>query len=829
MTDDNRVRILRLKQAQAKSGAGQEPSRIMSDVNRGIADSVGGLVDFLNPFDEFTGSARTGMIQGMNAAGFRVPEGEAQTGGEAFQRGIGQAAGSLIPVTKGLQALRGAGGAVGQFADDALAALGSFGGVAAETVSGGLSGGAEKLAENAGAPEWVQDTAAIAAPMSIPLAAGVATRGAKAGPTGIIARRIASEIAPFTKAGGREIAGARMKALAGGDERANELASRISSDNALGLTPAQQTQDENMLGVERLASEQNPNLRADLEQRKASGAAKAQDAIDAMGGNVEDAQAYFDTRLRDFKADLQARAAKAAGDASDQIRGIDAKFPEGQNSQAVTDKIRTALDGALMEERDLWASIPKDAAVTTDAAKDTAQGLIAKTPFAQRGDIPRSVTDLIENADIYGDQATVREMYGLYSELRRVARSSMAGNDQNKNRARIANEVASAILEDLGAQAGQTAVGRQINEARAYSAALHETFDRGAPGRLLKRTLDGDTAIDPEMALRRTVGRGGVEGMVTDRQIDTATNGGAGAFVQDFLAGEFAKSAVNPGTDKVNLGGARRFMAANKELLRRYPELRADIDEAVKQGDNAERMGERIASRIAALENTKRSAMAKFVGASGEKTVNAIFEAKNPITAARKIANAARKDKTGRAMAGVKGAFTDHLIASAMKTKGSQAALEATALNRSLNDPRTKRALSQIFNESEMSRLRLMGRELAKLQSKNAADIGPDLSGAKANRIIEWVSRIAAARHGAQLGGGSGGSIQTAQMASSRVKEALGFLTSDKASRLMADAVTDPDLFKALLTQTAAPGAEKRALPYFIPYLVGGTSVAVNE
>ena len=277
------------------------------------------------------------------------------------------------------------------------------------------------------------------------------------------------------------------------------------------------------------------------------------------------------------------------------------------------------------------------------------------------------------------------------------------------------------------------------------------------------------------------------------------------------------------------VGGARRFMAANKELLRRYPELRADIDEAVKQGDNAERMGERIASRIAALENTKRSAMAKFVGASGEKTVNAIFEAKNPITAARKIANAARKDKTGRAMAGVKGAFTDHLIASAMKTKGSQAALEATALNRSLNDPRTKRALSQIFNESEMSRLRLMGRELAKLQSKNAADIGPDLSGAKANRIIEWVSRIAAARHGAQLGGGSGGSIQTAQMASSRVKEALGFLTSDKASRLMADAVTDPDLFKALLTQTAAPGAEKRALPYFIPYLVGGTSVAVNE
>lgn len=828
MTEDSRVRVLRLKQAQAKAKAAPS-GRVMSQVNRGIADSIGGLVDFINPFDEFTGSAKQGMIDGMNAMNMRIPEGEAQTAGESFQRGVGQAAGSIIPVAKGLQALKGAGGVVGQFADDALAALSSWGGVSAEMVAGGMSGGAEKAAENAGAPEWVQNTAAIAAPMSIPAAAGVISKGAKIGPSGIIARRLGAELAPFTKSGGRQVAGERMKSLAGGEERANELAQRISGENPLNLTPAQQTGDPNMLAVERLAADQDPNLRASLEKRRAAGENTAQTDIAGMGGDVSDAQGFFDGLLRRYKSDLQARADRAVAAATGRVQGIDASRPESQNSQMVTDKIKFAMDAELGKERELWGAIDRDATVGTENARDVAEGLIADTSHAQRFDIPNSVRELLDNPEVYGDETTVREMYGLYSALRGTARSAMAGNDKNENMARIANSVADAILEDLGAVSANTPIGREINEARAFSAALHETFDRGAPGRLLKRTLDGDTAIDPEMALRRTVGRGGTEGMVTSRQIEKATNDGAKPFITDYLRGEFAKSATNQGTGEVTLAGARRFIANNKELLGRYPELRTEIDAAVKQGDTAERLSERISGRIAALEDAKRSAMAKFVGSAGDKAVNAVLDAKNPIQAARKIANAARKDESGKALAGVKGAFTDHLIGSATKTKGGQTGLDATALNSALADPRMKTALSQIFTEGEMSRLRLIGRELAKLQTGNAANIGSELSGARANRLIEMVARIGAARHGAQLGGGSGGSIQTAQMASSRVKDALSFLASDKASRMMADAVTDPDLFKALLTQTAAPGAEKRAIPYFIPYLIGGTAAAAQN
>ena len=829
MADDERTRILRLRQAQAKAGAAQKPAQLMSQVNKGIAESVGGLVDFVNPFDEYTGSAETGLETLMGAAGIEVAQGDPKTAGQAFGRGTGQAAGALLPVAKGLQALKGMGGAVGQFADDALRSLASLGGSTAEIAAGGISGAAEKTAEQAGAPEWVQDTAAIAAPLSIPAAYGTASRVAKVSPAGWAARRLAAEVAPYTKAGGRQVASERMKALAGGPERAEELASRVTNDNPLGLTPAQQTEDPNMMAVERLAASQDPNLRADLERRSAAGRQAAQDEISGSGGDVSDAQEFFGTRLREYKADLDARAREAVGNAESRIKGIDARFAESQNSRAVTDRIKTALDNALLEERDLWSSVDRSVTVGTGAAKDVAEGLVAKTPYAQRGDIPKAVSELLDNKEIYGDEASVLEMYGLYSELRRVARSAMAGNDQNKNRARIANEVAEAVLDDIGAIGGTTGVGRQINEARAFSAALHEKFDRGAPGRLLQRTLDGDTAVDPELALRRTVARGGAEGMVTDRQINEATKGGAKPFVEDFLRGEFSGSAVNKGTGEVTMAGARRFMANNRELLGRYPELRAEIDAAVKQGDNAEGLAQRVSRRIASLEDAKRSAMAKFVGTAGDKAVNAVLDAKDPIQAARKIANAARKDESGKALAGVKGAFADHLINASLKTKAARQGLDATALNKALNDPKTKRAMSQIFTEAEMGRLRFIGKELAKLQTKEGADIGSDLSGATANRVIEFALRIAAAKHGAQLGGGSGGSIQTAQMASTRVKKALGFLASDKASQLMADAVTDPDLFKSLLTQVGSAAAEKRVVPYFIPYLVGGSVSAAQN
>jgi len=58
---------------------------------------------------------------------------------------------------------------------------------------------------------------------------------------------------------------------------------------------------------------------------------------------------------------------------------------------------------------------------------------------------------------------------------------------------------------------------------------------------------------------------------------------------------------------------------------------------------------------------------------------------------------------------------------------------------------------------------------------------------------------------------------------------AANHLASDKASQMLADAITDPELFKSLLTRFGKVALEERAAPRFIPHLIGGAAAANNQ
>lgn len=822
-----------VEEIASSMGATKQRYPIMSNVNRGIADTAGGLVDLLNPFDQplweggpSTGSAKTGLTNLMQAGGIEVAQGEPQTLPQSFARGVGDAAAAAVPFAKGAQALSGAGGIVGNIADDAAKALATRAGIGTELLAGGASEVSRKTAADAGAPDWVQQVAAIAGPAAVLPGAIAATKGiARFAPSAVGARQlgrtVSAMVAPYTERGGRQVARERLQSLAGGPERADELARRIEPDNEFGLTPAQQTEDPYMLAVEQTAASQNPVLRERLAERMTQSGAAGRQAVEATGGDVTGAQAFFADRRREFGTELKSRADQAIRNAEQRIASAGPQRGEADNAMIVSGEIDKALKNATAQEAALWGKVPRGATVGTGSAKAAAQSEIDSIPHAQRNDIPRVVRELVEEgSNVYGADATVNDMHGLYSELRRVARSAMAGNDQNKNMARIANKVADAILDDLGAVDASTAIGRSINEARAYSAALHETFDRGAVGRLLKRTIDGDTSIDPELALSRTVGRGGVAGDVAARQIERASDvDQTRPAIVDYLRDGFSKAVVTS-TGEFNSRSARTFMRDNADLLKRYPELREEVLVSVTQRENADAFAKRIGDRIAAINSKKTSTATEFLGAAPDKAIRSILDAQSPARAARILANEARKDNTGAAMAGLKGAFSGHLV-----NVGP-----GDAMVKALADPKMAAAMRQVFSAAEIGRLRYIARNMAKLEtaSRAAPSIGENLSGAKPNTIIEMMARIVAARHGAQLGGGSGGSIQTAQMASSRMKKILGNLATDKASQILADAVEDPELFRALLSETASVRLDEKVLPKIIPYLAGTAAANVE-
>lgn len=815
----------KLAQAYKRMKSDQGGTGFMAQVNQGIAETAGGLVDWVNPFDEphalnpfpeGTGSAQTGLEATMEATGIDRARGDPDGFWQGLGRGTGNAAGAMVPAGKAAQALKSTGGMVGNIADDAYQALSSWLGVTSEISAGALARAASEKAEQDGAPQWVQDAIGMVAGVGGASVPFMATRT----PSAIGAKQAYKAgkraLAPYTNTGAREVARSRVQGLAGGEDRARELAGRIDPNEPFGLTPAQQTGDPNMIALEQAGARTDPNLGARLRDRSVDANANLQNAVTDLGGNVEDAQGFLGQLRKDVAKRMDSYVAWTRADA--QSRRPKVRATESENSAIVADRIRDAEQSALTEEAVLWAAVPKT--VTIDAAESqaVAKQFVEGVPWAQANDIPGVVRQYLETPG----QQSVEELHGLYSELRRVARSAMAGNDQNKNKARIANAVADAVLKDLGASDATSDVGRAINRALEFSAQLHETFDRGTVGRLLKRTLDGDEQINPQETLARSVGQRGIKAKVADEEIAQATKGSKDvrAATADYLTERFNRTAFSA-EGAFNPGRASEFMRDNKALLARYPKLRNTLRDAIDTQQTARRIEARIAERKARLEAPNASTGGAFVNATPGKAVDAILKAKTPAREARNIVRQARKDKTGAALDGVKAAFADRLIADSLRQIGSARQVVGQTLADRMDSPEMAVALRQVFSSGEMARLRRIRDAALKLDAarKQAPDIG-SVSQAQPNRLIEFAVRIAAANHGAQLGKGAAG-LQTAQMASGSARKMLNRLMNDKAEQLLLDAIEDPKLFRALLMEPKTIELRKPIRNRIAPYLVG--------
>lgn len=813
-------------QAAPKKTVGQAVRGTMSQVNRGIADAAGGLVDLINPFDQphalnpfpnGTGSARAGLTRAMEASGIDVAQGEPETFGQGLARGVGSAAVGALPagaIAKGAEVAQGVPQVVNMIGRDASRALSTTGGFVAEAGAGGLSAGAMKAAENAGAPPWLAQTAAIAAPVGAVAAGQLASR---ISPTRAAVRFAGKTLAPFTTTGGRQVARNRLMELAGGPDRAAELSARTEGPNELGLTPAEMTRDPNMMGLQRLAMEQDPNLRARLEAREGRAEELARQQVRGTGDPAR-AQGFFEGRVKEFNNRLKGAVQSITERGRTSLEALASRQRPDQASEQTVAYIKSALDGELATEAELWGAIPEGTPYMPSRARSEAMDMIeqATQPW-QQGALPRFIRDLAEGPETY----TFKEIHSLYSDLRRQSRAAMAGTDQQKALARNANILADAILEDLGAFDPGVPYADQINEARAFSRALHETFDQGAVGRILNRTIDGDERIRPEEALRATVGRTGESSAADARQINAAAPQ-ARPVIEDYLRGRFQNAATRPTTDgslgEFDRASAARFMRDNSVLLEQYPELRETLINAARQNSRAEDVASAVARVIERPQSARQEALTQFIGTRPEEAVARVFRSDNPARAARLLRQEASRDETGEALAGLKGAFASQLI------RGNQ--VTPDGILRALDSEETARVFDVIYSPVERARFRRIASDLAAMNG-DAADVGRSLSGSPVSTLVETFAAVKGANIGAQMGGGGGASIQTANIGANRAREIVRRLTGDKASQLIADAIEDPELFRLLLADSVQ--VEEQLVPRLLPYLVGSTTAVAAE
>jgi hypothetical protein len=821
-------------EGQAQAQPEDDDAGFMGQLNRGIAEGVGGLVDFINPFDKQMGSAKTGLTNLMEAGGVNVSSDAPEGFLENIAYGTGAGASALVPVGAGAKALQGAGGLVGQVAQKVAPQLMTKGGVAAELGAAAGSSAASGAAKEAGYSPTVQQIAGLAGGFASPLT-GLAARGAgkvalKAPVTGAIAKGVTKAVAPFTETGARQVAIDRMQGLAGGQARASELAHRSeASENILGLSPAQRTGDEGLISLERATMKSDPKVSDRITGQMFESDEMVRKAIQSSG-DVRDTQAFVAQRQADFgrKIDEYIDAAEASARKKIPASGADPM----ESSGIVAGELRRAQKLAKEQQKMLWNKIPKAAEVDMSKTRDIAKSMIDDLNVYNMKDVPSEVMSFLKSAKTSVVQK-VGEMNTLSSKLRETARNAMSGESINANKARIANEVAESINRNFDEISPDNEINALIVDARAFTREMNKKFSEGTVGRLLKRGTRGDDRIDPELTLQKTMGQGGDVAAIAERDISTALAGGAGAdtarnATAEYLRNQFKRKVFSG--DKYSETSAVNFVNDNKALLDKFPEIRTEVQASIKSQSD---LVSQSARAKAISSEVSSGAPAKFAASSADKSLDAVFNSDSPTKAMSSLVATAKKDKTGKALAGLKSAVGDKLLSnvtrSLEKTRGGgiegapQVETGGISLSRSLSDEGFMKIISQVYSKPELNRFKIMAKELENVdRARLSSDTGSGLDAIKPNAMISTLARVIGAKAGAKIAQGTfKGDIQTPAIFSARLQSIVGRLTNDKATALMKRAVEDNELFKDLLRGVKSAKDLSRMERTLAPYLAG--------
>ena len=843
----------------------------MPFVNRGVASILGAPVDVATaargavglPISPrpFGGSAsiESGLSRFGRAVGVPMvpaPGQQAETVGEYVGRGVGEAAGALIP---GVGAARVA----SQAASPLVAGVGRS--IAAAPVAAPVRSTAAELAAGAGA-----GYGRVSAERAFPGVEGAGTLGELAGGLGVGAltavpslvgqlpsvRAVQGAVTPFTQAGSEARAGRRLMSLTADPAEA----ARAAEAPTIGeLTPAQRTGDTRLLALERAVASENPEIAAALQQRARTAQDTLAEEARRLGGDPTQTREFLEGRVTRLTSALNTRVEQAQAEAQRRIAALQPGSSPADASRIAREEFDKAFDAARAQENVLWRSIPDDVRIDTAPLFERFQALVDATPRTQRHNIPAyarrflgreaaddQVDDVMSQLNtLYpgafpqqqpsqrlGATATPAELQGLRSELLDIERT--ARDAGRRNEARIAGQIADDVLETLNSlpeTAGPYAA------ARNYSREVNEVFRGGGAGALSRTAGGSEPRIAPELTLETLLRSGGPRADVAARDLLVATGNSPEArqAISDYLVQSFRAAAVSS-EGRLRDEPAANWMRRNEALLTRFPEVRSQLTEAMSAQGRAETMATRqsdVESGLRQRGNTRmerlldqrpESAVARYLNAEPGGEIDRVFSADDPAALAASLRRSVARDQSGQALAGLRGAFIDNLLSRARQTTPDGEVFNGSVVMDALNDPKQAAALRQVFDAPSLNRLRQIGAELTALERARGQlpSVGGVIQDTPA-KVVEILGRIVAARTAAAVGGDTGlaGGLQSAQIASSNMRQFLGNLTNDAAYRLLSRSVTDPELFATLMSPTRTARQQDIAVRRLQGWLAG--------
>ena len=792
----------------------EEPDGFMPFVNKAIAEFAGAPVDLtsalLNKVGIPTGEVPFGgsesIKRGMEAIGIDIPEREP----EKFQERLGQVTGEFasfgLPFLKGAQALskaKGTAGRVGQavFQDVVDRPIKA---AAIESVAVPGVALAREISEQKGFGQGAQITAEVVGG----LAPSVAAQRLLAVPMAATRLGIAG-VVPFTNKGAMARAARRAQELTVDPQKS---AKDIEALKGTDLSPSARTEDPGLMDLEQTVLRESPAERTRVSIRRSEATEKLANSI-RKSGNVRNARRFAQQKLERLKNALDVRLEKAGDEAGEALAALGS--PDRiQASIAVRNSLESALNDARVQEDQLWSAVDTTIRGRVDGTIKRYKDLKAGLSSAQSDDMPASAARLIgpsakrkpkKGARARVKKTTVQELYGLYRKLGEEAVEARAAGKFNK--ARIAQELRTSILDDLNKFSASGEVGDSLKLARDFSAELNKKFTKGAVGRILRSSREGIEAVAPEMTLRASIGMGDIPAKLATKQIvEAADDATVLEGIGDFLKASFIREAVDPTTGRVVPGRAKTFINKYKEVL---GELSPSVMDQLQAARSSEDVLRRVTSRDEAMRTTFNrpavSSIAKLLKAPADEEIIKILNSGDPVDTMKKIVNLAKKDSTGKSIEGLRAAFADYLIdsvtsPSTLDVRGKPS-INGIKLRNILFDDKINDTMRLMYSSREMADITSAAKKMAAIQK--VANTKPTLDAVITDApgfIFEKLAMIIGARVGVKTAGSTGGQIQAAQMGSQAARKWINGLFADKAKQFLADAIQDPELMKALLT-----------------------------
>ena len=616
---------------------------------------------------------------------------------------------------------------------------------------------------------------------------------------------------PFTEQGAKYRAGNFLKSQVTDPTKISE---EIGEQTIAELPPVIQSGEKRLVGLYKTLLKTDPLADSEAVETLSKSIISLEKEMRKLGyGSPELLAEITQKRIASIELKIDKRIMDATQKATDKLESLPIAQRKNSESIIVRNEIESALEKAKVENRQLWNIVPKDFEVGFDKTRQSFISIMDDLADAQKVDIPLVLkkSPIINNENL--QFTSLKEMQGLRSKLLETARK--ARKDGQWNKARIAENVSDAILDDLGISAGgaTTPEALSLQTALASTKQMKTRFESGVVGKILGYSKSGAPAIDPSLTLDISIGRMGTKGAVDIDKIVITPE--AKKATQRYLARSYTDYATDPKTGNINNIKAERWTKNNEAILDQFPELRdqlKDIEGAQKLANSTRKA---MDIRKQAIKDPNISISAKFLNSADmNKEVITILKSKDSIRMANELSRQARKDPTGAALNGLRGGFIDHILeksAIGSYNELGEQTLSGSSLLNFMN--KNKHVLFEIFDSSQIQRMKMIGRELAKIERYEKINPGKVDIEMKdvASSALKLFSRVGGAQIGrwvAKMTGG--GTVQTPGIFSERFKTFATFLSKDRAFQMLHDAILskDPKLLQALLLPIDKPGSK---------------------